>query len=88
MIGIVAVRPKFIFGRQYPFSLQIEPSIIIIWENIPDCSKKGPFLLSFKLTFQSSLQKEKTDRLISYRDKRRWARSADRRLVKKPRVFV
>jgi hypothetical protein len=45
--GIVAVQPNGILGRQYLFSPHIEPSIVIVWQNITYCSKKEPFSIEF-----------------------------------------
>jgi hypothetical protein len=48
MAAIVAVRVNVIFGRQYLFSRQIEPSIFIFWENMTDFSIKYPFSIAFQ----------------------------------------
>jgi hypothetical protein len=58
-VAIVVVRPNVILGRQYLFPPQIEPSIIIVSQNITYCKKRSPFLWSFNLLFQRYLQKEK-----------------------------
>jgi hypothetical protein len=51
MITVVAVRPNVILCRQYLFSPQIAPSIIIVWQNITYCSKKWPFSIKFQFAF-------------------------------------
>jgi hypothetical protein len=60
MIAIVAVRLNVILGRQYPFAPQIEPSVLIFWENMTYCSKKHLFSITFKLYFKEVFAKGKT----------------------------
>jgi hypothetical protein len=70
MIAIVAVRSNVILGRPIFFSPQIEPSIVIFWENMTDCSIRYPFSTEFKLCLKETFTKGKTGRAISYGDSR------------------
>jgi hypothetical protein len=65
------------------FSLQIELSIFIFWENITYCDKKYPISTALKLGYKEIFTKRKTGRAISYRDSRLLALCAKRRLVNK-----
>jgi hypothetical protein len=57
MIVIVAVRPNVILGRHYLFSRQIEPSVLILWQNMRYCSNNYPFSTAFKLCFREIFAK-------------------------------
>jgi hypothetical protein len=58
-IGIVAVQPNVILGRQYLLSPQMELFIFIFWENMAYCIKKYPFSPAFKLGFKKIFVKRK-----------------------------
>jgi hypothetical protein len=83
MTAVVAVRPNVILGRQYLLSPQIEPSIFIFWENIPSYSQKYLFSIEFQSALTEIFAKGKTGRVLSCRDSRLSAQSADRRRVNK-----
>jgi hypothetical protein len=59
MIAIVAVQPNLILGRQYLFAPQIEPSVVICWQNMTYWSKRCPFSFALKLRFKEIFTKEK-----------------------------
>jgi hypothetical protein len=83
VIGLVAVQPDVILGRQFLFSPQIESYVFIFCKNMTYCNKSIPFLLPLNYVLRRYLQRNKTGRAISYRDSRLPALRADRWLVKK-----